>query len=152
LEQPSRLVTPRSGHGAPRDSDPRSSLGCRRLGPKVCPARGRIVNISVSCATDDVELKLVRYSWIFALSLSLVVCLDSTSDTSVFMGPGAEPAGPQLSEACRLMTWCQYRKSSCQAKGNSNPGTSFSAIEKKLILFSSCRAGCLKSKHFNFIF
>jgi hypothetical protein len=30
----------------------------------------------------------------YAFSLSLVFCLDSAGDASVFVGPGAEPAGP----------------------------------------------------------
>jgi hypothetical protein len=30
----------------------------------------------------------------YAFSLSSVFCLDSASDASVFVGPGAEPAGP----------------------------------------------------------
>jgi hypothetical protein len=30
----------------------------------------------------------------YAISLSLVFCLDAASEASVFVGPGAEPAGP----------------------------------------------------------
>ena len=57
-------------------------------------------------------------------------------------GPGQRPltdtAGPQLPEVCRLMTWVR----SCQATGNNNPGTSFSAIAKKLkLICGNCRAG-----------
>ena len=33
-----------------------------------------------------------------AFSLSLVVCLDSASDASMFAGPGAEPAGPEATD------------------------------------------------------
>jgi hypothetical protein len=40
--------------------------------------------------------------------------------------------GTQLPEACRLMTWRQDHTRSCQARGNNNPGTSFSAIAKKM--------------------
>ncbi len=52
----------------------------------------------------------------------------------------------------RLMTWHHDRTMSCQATGNNNPGTSFSAIAKKLKLIYghsvNCRAGCFKLKHF----
>ena len=45
---------------------------------------------------------------------------------------------PQLPEVCRLMTWVR----SCQETGNNNPGTSFSAIAKKLkLICGNCRAG-----------
>jgi hypothetical protein len=37
-----------------------------------------------------IQMMSVKY----AFSLSLVFCLDSASDASVFTGPGAEPAGP----------------------------------------------------------
>ncbi len=85
----------------------------------------------------------------YAFSLSWVFCLDPAGDASVLMGHGAlglnqpgnrpltDTAGPQLPEACRLMTWRQDRTRSCQATGNNNPGTPFSAIAKKLKLISS---------------
>ena len=68
-------------------------------------------------------------------------------------GPGQRPltdtAGPQLPEVCRLMTWVR----SCQATGNNNPGTSFSAIAKKLKLICvNCRAGWFEEKHFEDFF
>ncbi len=34
----------------------------------------------------------------YAFSLSLVFCLDSASDTSVFAGARAEPAGPEATD------------------------------------------------------
>jgi hypothetical protein len=65
----------------------------------------------------------VRYAFRTKFRLSLIFCLDSASDAIVFAGPGAEPAGrevidtvgPQLPEACRLMTWHHDCTRSCQA-------------------------------------
>jgi hypothetical protein len=34
----------------------------------------------------------------YAFSLSLVLCLDSASDASVFAGPAADPAGPAATD------------------------------------------------------
>ncbi len=114
-----------------------------------------------------IQIMSVKYDFI----LSLVSCLHSASDTSVIAGPGAEvaaepagpgqqpntdTAGPQLPEACRLMTWHHGRTRSCQTTGNNNPSTSFSAIAKKLKLIYGhsvdCRAGCFKLKHFETLF
>ena len=58
-----------------------------------------------------------------------------------------------LGHSCRLMTWRQDRKRSCQAKGNNNPGTSFSVIAKKSKSIYGHSVNCsFKFKHFeNFV-
>ncbi len=47
--------------------------------------------------TSDLEM-INMISFNYAFSLSLVFCLDSASDASVFDGPGAEPAGPAATD------------------------------------------------------
>jgi hypothetical protein len=104
------------------------------------------VLISSFRSTSDlvmIQMMSVKYSF----SLSLVSCLHAASDASVFAGPGpgaeveaalnqpgqrplTDTARPQLPEACRLMTWHHDRTRSCQATGNNNAGTSFSALQK----------------------
>ncbi len=104
--------------------------------------------VSVCCVIPVMMIHMMSVE--YAFRLSLVFCLDSASNASLFVGPGTEvplnqpgqlpltdTAGPPLPEACRLMTWRQDRTRSCQATGNNNPGTSFSAIAKKLKLISS---------------
>ncbi len=61
-------------------------------------------------------------------SLQLVVMQVCSRARGQSQRPLTDTAGPQLPEACRLMTWVR----SCQATGNNNPSTSFSAIAKKL--------------------
>ncbi len=77
----------------------------------------------------------------YAFSLSLVFCLDSASDASVFAAESLarglnQPAATLIlqghSYACRLMTWHHDSMISCQATGNYNPGTAFSAIAKNI--------------------
>ncbi len=80
--------------------------------------------------------------WILVLPVKTVTLTDTV--------------GPQLPEACWLMTWHHDHTRSCQATGNDNPGTSFSAIAKKLESIYghsvNCRACCFKLKHFEKFF
>jgi hypothetical protein len=46
--------------------------------------------------SDLVMIHMMSVEYTF--SLSLVFCLDSASDSSVFVGPGAEPAGPAATD------------------------------------------------------
>jgi hypothetical protein len=66
--------------------------------------------------------------------LVMQVCLLTRGLNQQGQQPLTDTAGPPLPEACRLrpMTWHHDHKRSCQATGNNNPGTSFSAITKKL--------------------
>ncbi len=89
----------------------------------------------------------------YAFSLSLVFCLDSASDISVFGGQGGlnQPGQRPLTAtdwlcwataACGLQT-DDLASRSCQAAGNNTPGTSFSAIAKKKNEFLPiCMASC----------
>ena len=55
------------------------------------------VLISSYCSTSDlvmIQMMSVKY----AFTMSLVSCLHSASDASVFAGPGAEPAGPAATD------------------------------------------------------
>ena len=55
------------------------------------------VLISSYCSTSDlVMIQMMSVS--YAFTLSLVSCLHSASDASVFAGPGAEPAGPAATD------------------------------------------------------
>jgi hypothetical protein len=50
------------------------------------------------------------------------------------------------------MTWHHDRTRLCQATGNKNPGTSFSAIAKKIKIKIFLFAGPAALKHFEYFF
>jgi hypothetical protein len=126
-----------------------SAAFCCCSGPAMVWTAGQsrwAVLISSYRSTSDLVM-IHMMSVNYAFRLSLVFCLDSASDASVFAGPGAEPAGPAATdwqcwataawlraEACRLMTWHHDHTRSCQAICNNNPGTSISAVAIKLKL------------------
>jgi hypothetical protein len=112
--------------------------------------------------SDVVMIQMMSVNYAFTLSLVIwypaytllvtQVCSRARGLNQPGQRPPTDTAGPQLPEACRLMIWRQDRTRSCKARGNNNPGTSFSAIAKKLKLINghsvNCRAGCFKLKDF----
>jgi hypothetical protein len=94
-----------------------SAAFCCCSGPALMWTAGRSrLAVLISSYRNISDLVMIHMMSVkYAFSVSLVFCLDSASDTSVFVGPGAGPAGPQLPEACRLMTWHHDRTRSCQA-------------------------------------